>query len=296
MSSRSKQVIALAVLSLSSVSIQAMAEEFIGFGQAGKPGSWALEEYPEFTHTAPNSNSIATYNELSYFTETGATGTTRDQYEFWVGVNTGYANTHDAPGANGGGISAPGVGFEYYYQVVTPDNGKHPGDPGYRTFWTSPTLTMNFPNGSSKTAGYGAGANQYSYSLSWANWIQIDKIGITANPVELFYASHNQNQTETDEGQYEKLRGGLSVTLMDIAAGYQVRPDLFAGIHHAYSMNAWRKSDYAESREGKVGPSVTYLGLADYGLFICGNVDFDYYTSSNLKKSESISMSIVKNL
>ncbi|MCT4705521.1 hypothetical protein MUA04_04340 [Enterobacteriaceae bacterium H11S18] len=291
-----KCMLVLSVLPVASLATNAMAEEFIGFGQAGKPGSWALEEYPEFTHTAPNSNSISTYNELSYFTETGATGTQRDQFEFWVGVNTGYANTRDVPDAHGAGISAPGLGFEYYYQVVTPEEGKRPGMSGYSTFWTSPTLTVNFPNGSSKEAGYGAGANQYSYSLSWANWIQIDKFGITANPVELFYASHNHNATQTGIDQYEKLRGGLSVTLMDVAAGYQIEDDLYAGLHHAYSMNAWRHSDFEETKEGKIGPSMTYLGLAEYGLFICGNVDFDYYTSSNLKKSESISLAIVKNL
>ena len=274
----------------------AHAEEFIGFGQAGKPGSWALEEYPDFTHTRPNNNSISTYNELSYFTQTGVTGTQRDQLEFWVGVNTGYASTHDAPDAKGGGISAPGVGLEYYYQVVTPENGKKPGMEGYRTFWTSPTLSVNFPNGSTKTAGYGAGANQYSYSLSWANWIQVDKIGVTANPVELFYAARNQHQTELANGEYQKLRGGLGVTLLDIAAGYQVNDELYAGLHHAFSINAWHHSDFDESREGKIGPSMTWLGLAKYGLFICGNIDFDYYTSPNLKRSESISMAIVKNL
>lgn len=274
----------------------ANADEFIGFGQAGNPGSWALEEYPNFTHTSPNSNSISTYNELSYFTQTGFTGTHRDQFEFWVGVNTGYANTHGAPDASGFGIAAPGIGIEYYFNVVQPDKDKLPGAPGYMTFWTSPTLTVSFPNGSSKEAGFGAGANQYSYGLSWANWIQVGKIGVTANPVELYYATRNINETEVSNGQFEKLRGGLSVTLLDVAAGYQVRDDLFVGVHHAYSINGWRGSDFAETREGKIGPSVTYLGFAKYGLFICGNVNFDYYTSSNLSKSISVSMAIVKNL
>jgi hypothetical protein len=287
---------ALCTLAVAGAATSASADEFIGFGQAGVPGSWALEEYPDFTHTGPNSNSISTYNELSYFTQTGFTGTHRDQLEFWVGVNTGYANTHDSPDAGGFGIAAPGIGIEYYFNVVQPDKDKLPGSAGYMTFWTSPTLTVNFPNGSSKEAGFGAGADQFSYGLNWANWIQVGKIGITVNPVELYYASRNLNSTQVSNGEFEKLRGGLGITLLDVAAGYQVRDDLFAGIHHAYSINSWRGSDFAETREGKIGPSVTYLGLAKYGLYICGNVDFDYYTSSNLRKSVSVSMAIVKNL
>jgi len=288
---------ALAVVSslaLGGVATSVRADEFIGFGQAGKPGSWALEEYPTFSHTGPNSNSISTYNELSYFTESGFTGTHRDQFEFWVGTSTGYANTQGAPNASGAGFASPGLGFEYYYNVIVPD--AKPGTPGYVTFWTSPTLTVNFPNGSRKDAGFGAGANEYSYGLNWANYIQIGKFAVTANPVEIFYASHNLNATTLSNGEMRRLTGGASLTLMDVAAGYEVHDDLFAGIHHAYDINSWRGSDFAETREGKIGPSLTYLGFAKYGLYILGNVNFDYYTSSNMKKSVSVTMSIVKNL
>lgn len=282
------------LLALTLASPQVHADEFIGFGQAGTPGSWALETFPILNHTGPNSNSISTYSNPAYFTETGFTGTHRDQFEFWAGASIGYANTHSVPGSSGFGVAYPGFGIEYYYNVVVPDQPV--GSPGYKTFWTSPTITVNFPNGSSKSAGFGAGANQFSYGFNVNNYLQIGRIGVTFNPIELTYASRNLNTTDLGNGNMQKLRGGLSVTFADVAGGYQIRDDLFFGLHHAYSIYSWRGSDFQEAREGKIGPSFTYFGFAKYGLYISGNLNFDYYTSSNLKHSTSFTMAIVKNL
>ncbi|MFM0210032.1 hypothetical protein PQQ96_21750 [Paraburkholderia sediminicola] len=131
-----------------------------------------------------------------------------------MGTFTGYHNTNGISGASGFGVSYPEVGVAYYYNVVVPDQPV--GPLGYKTFWTDPALTVNFPNGSSKSAGFGAGANQYSYGFSVANYVQIGRIGVAVNPVELTYASANLNSTDVGNGQMEKLRGGLSVTFADI--------------------------------------------------------------------------------
>jgi hypothetical protein len=287
-------IASLSAVVLISAPLQANADEFIGFGQEGSPGTVALEAYPVFQHTGPNSNSIYSSFNPAYFTQTGFTGTHRDQFEFWANGSVGYSNTHGSPGASGFGFAYPNLGVEYYFNVLVPDQPA--GSPGYKTFWTSPTFTVAFPNGSSKSAGFGSGANQYSYGFNVNNYAQIGKIGITFNPVELNYAARNVNATDIGNGQLENLRGGLSVTLMDVAAGYQVRDDLFLGVHHAYSIYSWKGSDFAEEREGKIGPSFTFLGFAKYGLYVSGNVNFDYYTSSNLKRSVSVTMAIVKNL
>lgn len=284
----------LLAFALSSVSLSASADEFIGYGQAGAPGSWALEAFPVFSHTGPNSNSIYSSFNPAYFTDTGFTGTHRDQFEFWINGSVGYANTHGAPGANGLGFAYPNLGIEYYYNVVVPDQPA--GSPGYRTFWTSPTFTVVFPNGNTKNAGYGAGADQYSYGFNVDNYIQVGRVGITANPIELSYASRNLNATDVGNGQMDHLRGGLSVTLMDVAGGYQVRDDLFVGLHHAYSIYSLAGSDFAQEREGKIGPAFSYYGFAKYGIYISGNLNFDYYTSSNLKRSISVTAALVKYL
>lgn len=274
--------------------LPACADEFIGYGQAGAPNSWALEAFPAFQHTSPNSNQIYSSFNPAYFTETGFTGTHRDQFEFWINGSVGYANTHGAPGASGFGGAYPNIGIEYYYNVIVPDQPV--GTPGYKTFWTSPTFTVTFPNGSTKSAGFGAGANQYSYSFNVNNYIQIGRIGVTINPVELTYATRNLNATDIGNGQVEHLRGGLSMTLLDIAGGYQVRDDLFLGLHHAYSIYSAAGSDFEEMREGKIGPAFSYYGLAKYGIYISGNLNFDYYTSSNLHRSVSFTMALVKYL
>jgi hypothetical protein len=283
-------------VALISAPLHANADEFIGFGQAGAPGSWALETFPVFQHTGPNSNTVYSSIELAYFTETGFTGTNRDQFEFWTAGSPGYSNTHGVPGGSTFGFASPNLAVEYYFNVLVPDADQPVGSAGYKSFWTSPTFYVVFPNGSSKNVGYGAGNNQYAYGLNVGNYLQIGKIGVTFNPIELYYAGRNLNVTDIGNGQLEKLRGGLSLTLMDVAAGYQVRDDLFLGVHHAYDIYSWKGSDFAEEREGKIGPSFTYLGLAKYGLYVSGNVNFDYYTSSNLKHSISVTMSIAKSL
>lgn len=284
----------LSALALLSTPMHANADEFIGFGQEGVPGGWALEAFPVFRHTGPNSNSIYSSVNPAYFTDTGFTGTHRDQFEFWLNGSLGYANTHGAPDTNGFGFAYPNVGIEYYYNAVVPDRPM--GAPGYKTFWTSPTLTIDFPNGSTKSAGFGAGANQYSFGFNVNNFVQIGRIGVTFNPVELSYATRNLNAVEVGNDGMEKLRGGLSATLLDVAAGYQVRDDLFVGIHHSYSIYSWKGSDFQQEREGEIGPSFTYFGFAKYGLYVSGNVNFDYYTSPNLKRSVTVTMAIIKNL
>jgi hypothetical protein len=244
-----------------------------------------------WTHEHGDGNSISTFTNPAYFTESGFTGTKRDQFEFWAGVSAGYASPKGQSGG-GWGIATPQIGFEYYYNVITPTAAA--GSPDYVTFWTSPTFSVNFPNGKTKSTGFGAGANQYSFGFNVNNYLQVGKFAVTVNPAEFFYATRNENQTQLINGEMQNLKGGLSITLMDVAAGYQVTDSLFVGIHHSYSLYNVRGSDFPESREGKIGPSVAYYGLAKYGLYIWANLNFDYYTSPNLKRGTQVTMAVVK--
>jgi|GEM_PF-2400416 hypothetical protein len=56
-----------------------MADVFIGNGMEGKPGSWAAEAWPAYSHTTPSTNDASMFLNPAYFTETGVTGTHRDQ-------------------------------------------------------------------------------------------------------------------------------------------------------------------------------------------------------------------------
>ncbi|MEM5461733.1 hypothetical protein VSR69_44285 [Paraburkholderia phytofirmans] len=273
---------------------KANAEEFIGFGQGGIDPGWGVINYPTIKHTPSNTNSISTYAELAYYTPTGFTGTKRDQFEFWVGTNIGYQNTHGMSNGSPFGVSFPGIGIEYYYGIIQPRGLA--GSPGYVSFWTSPTLSVAFPNGSAKSAGFGAGANQFSYGFSDANYIQIGRFAATINPIAFNFASRDLNATSVGNGGLEKLRGGLSVTLMDAAVGYQATNELFLGIHHEYNIFNMSASDFKESREASIGPSFTFLGFAKQGLYLNGNLDFDYYTSPGLRHSVAIALAIAKTL
>lgn len=267
------------------------AEQFIGFGQPGQPGSWALQSFPIINRSANGTTRAGANTVLAYFSETGFTGTQRDQLEIWFGAIPGYS-TPAQGSSRGWGVASPNIGLEYYYNVIEPTSA--PGSADYRTFWTSPTLMIEFPNGSHATSGYGAGANRYAYSFSIANYAQVGKWGVTFTPVGVHYAQRNRNATDFGLGDARKLRGGLSLWFADIAAGYQATPSLWLGVHHKYSIFNRGASDFAETREGKIGPSMTYTGLAAHGIFISANLNFGYYHSTNLPHANSLTMALVK--
>jgi hypothetical protein len=257
--------------------VTSQAREYLGFGQEGDPGSLSFQNYAQFNHSSPSSNSIENFFELSYFTNTAFTGTTRDQLEFWVGFNGGYATTHGATGSSGFGISAPELGVEYYLDVIQPKVAV--GKPGYLTFWTSPYGDVNFPNGNTQSSGFGAGADQFSFDVGVDNFIQIDNIAITVNPVTVHYAASNLNTVAdaTIPGATRKDRGGLSLTFADGGIGYQVTPNWLVGVMHQFNVNNISGSTFKSSREGFAGPAFTYAGFASRGLFISGTVETDYY-------------------
>ncbi len=288
--SRFGAVCSLALVVGSSPSIQ--AEQFIGFGQPGLPGRWALETFPTFNRNTDGNVRAGGNTVLAYFSETGFTDTTRDQLQFWVGAVPGYASTRDAKNVSPWGIASPNLGFAYYYNVVEPTSAYGADD--YTTFWTNPTLSVEFPNGNNELAGYGAFANRYAVSFSLANYLRVGKFAATFTPVGIHYAARNRNTTDLGTGDPKRLQGGVSLWLANVAAGYLVTDDLWLGVHHVYHINNRTASDYAESRVGKIGPSMTYTGFSQQGLYLSANLNVDYYHSANLAHSNELTMALVK--
>ena len=270
----------------------AQAEQFIGFGQPGLPGRWAVETFPVFNRNADGKVRAGGNTVLAYFSETGFTDTTRDQLQFWVGAVPGYASTNGTKNTSPWGIASPNLGFAYYYNVVQPTSAW--GSADYTTFWTNPTLMLEFPNGNDDLAGYGAFANRYAASFSVANYLRVGRFAVTFTPVGVHYAARNRNSTDFGDGDPRQLRGGVSYWFADIAAGYQVRDDLWLGVHHVYHVNNRAASSFAESRVGKIGPSMTYSGFAKQDLYLSANFNFDYYQSANLRRSNELTMALVK--
>ncbi len=268
------------------------AEQFIGFGQPGLPGKWALESFPVFNRTAEGNVRAGGNTVLAYFSETGFTDTQRDQLQFWVGAMPGYASTNGVRDTSPWGIAAPNLGFAYYYNVVEPTTDFGAAD--FTTFWTNPTLMLEFPNGNDDMAGYGAFANRYAVSFSVANYLRIGRFAVTFTPAGIHYAARNRNATDFGNGDPARLRAGVSLWLADVAAGYLVTEDLWLGAHHVYHINNTSASDFAESRVGKIGPSMTYTGFAEQGVYLSANVNFDYYRSANLPRSNELTMALVK--
>lgn len=270
----------------------AHAEQFIGLGQPGLPGKWALESFPVFNRTAEGNVRAGGNTVLAYFSETGFTDTTRDQLQFWVGAIPGYASNKNAREAGPWGIASPNLGFSYYYNVVEPTTAY--GSDDYTTFWTNPTLMVEFPNGNDEIAGYGAFANRYAVSFSLANYLRVGRFAVTFTPAGIHYAARNRNATDFGTGDPQRLRGGVSLWLANVAAGYLVTDDLWLGVHHVYHINNTAASDFDETRVGKIGPSMTYTGFAQQGFYLSANLNFDYYRSANLPRSNELTMALVK--
>ncbi|MCY1440722.1 hypothetical protein D9M71_570070 [compost metagenome] len=107
-----------------------------------------------------------------------------------------------------------------------------------------------------------------------------DRWILSASPVGLNYYYHDRNYTELEDGRREKLQAGLTLNLADMALGYQVTDSLALGIHHQYDVYNAADSDFKRSERGMVGPSFTYSGLVDKGIWITGTLDFDYYNEN----------------
>lgn len=258
------------------------AGNFIGHSTPGKPG-YAIQFWPSFSHRSGGADSSGSFSQLAWFSETGLTGTKRDQFELWLGFNAGYASTTSGSGDAQWGATAPQIGFEYYYEVVQPE--VEAGKTGHRNWWISPTLMVNTPNGNDKSSGFGAGANQFSVAFNINNYIAYDRWQLTISPVSALYSFENRHKSEWVNGKQKRLRGGLSLTFADAALGYRMTDNLSVGIHHQFDVFNSASSDFKRSERGAVGPSFTYTGFASKGYFMSATLDFDYYNRGTTRST-----------
>jgi hypothetical protein len=272
---------AAGLLSLSTAAAE--ARQFFYIAEGGVPQGVVFETYPTVNPNSSGATSAYAYSELAYFTPTGFTGTKRDQFEFWAGGTLGYTDPKGAPNSSGIGIADPEIGFEYYYNIIEPTAPV--GSPGFVSLWTGPEVWLNFPNGNTTTAGYGTGADQYSFNISENSYLQIGKFIFDFNPIEVNYQFTNMNTTQSanDPSVFFKQRYGLSLTFGDVAIGYQVTPTLAVGIAQQFNANSIGDSTVAASREGFIGPTATYSGFKNF--LVSAAVQTDYYHENTARNT-----------
>lgn len=76
---RALRTYGLSLAAVLAINASAQAEQFIGFGQPGLPGRWAVETFPVYNRNADGNVRAGGNTVLAYFSETGFTETTRDQ-------------------------------------------------------------------------------------------------------------------------------------------------------------------------------------------------------------------------
>ncbi|WP_186178503.1 hypothetical protein [Burkholderia gladioli] len=286
-----RSVAAALVACVSMASGIAHADQFINFSQMGAPGTFAFETLPDVTHSG-GQTSFSTNSIIAYFSNTGVTGTGRDQFEFWGGANAGYSKATDGGTGNSWGVSNPDVGIEYYYNVIQPSTCTTCSD--FTQYTISPLFSVTLPSGSNDNTGIRAGSNHYSYYLGFTHYFKRGKWSISANPFAISYGAPTLNSVSFAPGQSSNPRGGFSYTVADIAAGYDILPGLGIGLHHALQLNNRSDSSFAPSTQGFIGPAISYFGFAKHGTYLAANLNFNYYHSSNLKNSPYFSAYIVQ--
>ncbi|MBV8619842.1 MAG: hypothetical protein JOY84_13335 [Curvibacter sp.] len=268
----------------------AQAGTFIGLGQPG-PAGWSIQLYPTWHQPLQSPTSAFSFVELSYFTPTGFTGTARDRHQFWAAAALGYATPAPRGDDRATGVMGQQLAYEYYYNAIERRTAHG------LSWWTTPYIAITVPNGDTKASGFGAGGNQHSYLLGWNNHFGWDKWSITFAPVLLSYAdrSRHADAAPADGAGPVRARAGLSLTLADLAIGYRVSPELDLGVHHSYSLYNRGHSDFAASRQARVGPSFAYHGLMQtHRIYLAGNLSVDYLASPGLKRTTTLSAVLVK--
>ena len=272
----------LAAVGLLCLSTAAQARQFFYLSEGDVPPGVVFETYPTFN---PNSGPLSynQYSELAYFFPSGFTGTKRDQLELWAGGTVGYTNPMGASNSSGIGIATPELGFEYFYNVIQPTAPE--GSPGFVTFWTGPEGWINFPNGNTTTAGFGSGGDQYSFGINEPFFLQIGKFMVNASPIEVNYQFGNLNssQSPNNPALYFKQQYGLSLTFGDLAIGYQVGPNLAVGVAQQFNENNIAGSTVPSSREGFIGPTLTYKGIPH--MLIGASIQTDYYHENTARNT-----------
>jgi len=274
----------------------ANTDVYLDWALPADPG-WYWVHYLDYVNRG-SSNSIGDSSEIEYQTRTGLTGTTRDSFEFWAGGAAGYASTNGAANSSGWGVSSPDIGAEWYYAVIQPTVKQ--GEPGYENLTISPWIQVTAPNGNTTTGGYGAGADQWSYTGALLGTYRLGRFTTTIQPVTLTYAQTNQNTSAVTNSAgtptLTKARDGLSGSFGAINVGYDVSPTLTLGVYQAWNVYSFADTrDSPRSAEGTIGPMFSYTGLSDsLGITIDGTMQVDYYHTSNMAQGYFLSMYVSK--
>ena len=257
---------------------------------AGKPNSWAYEQYVGFSHVGTNSNLGGLVQELAYFTPVGITGTTRDQFELYAFAISGVTGCGGAPcSGQGWGVDGPELGIEYYYQVIQPTT-KDVNSYDYVNFWTSPDIQVNFPNGNNLPAGFGGGGNEFSYNINLQNYLQIGPWKTTFVPIYATYSDRPLSSTYLGGGVFDNTRnqGGWSISTGIINAQYQLTPDFSLGIYNTVNFSNISGTVFHETTTAEIGPAWQYNGFGKYNLYLQGTVLTDYVRTNHAKQDTSV--------
>jgi hypothetical protein len=274
----------------------ATTDVYLDFAFASPPG-WQYQNYFDWANRG-NTNTLSESPLLAYYTTTGVTGSTKDSFEFWVGVSVGYQNTHGASDSSGWGASSPNIGIEWYYNPIQSD--KAFGSEEFEAFSISPWFLLTAPNANTTSAGFGSGANQWSGTGALLMTYRKARFTTTMQPFTLTYAGGNLNSTPVTNPDgsisFAKARAGWSGAFGIINVGYDVTPTFTLGLQQVWNIYSFAGTRYSpRASEGTIGPLFGYSGLSDaYGLYIAGAVQIDYYRSPGLPRSVYVTTYITK--
>ena len=270
----------------------AYAENFIGLGEPGPPGKFAILSFQNFINGPKEAGFPVWFTVISpsFYTARGFTKT-RDIFQLYAGAAVGYIDgaPDTAKTIDRFGWGLPHVGIQWYFQAVEPRPISNKPGAAKFSWYFSPYVTVYFPNGSTREYGFdGVYGNNVRFSIGLQNNFNIGNFALTIMPVQFNYTGPYLQKLSSSKEQ-------LDIDIMDFSMGYAIHPTLFIGIHHIYTFkNVSGNADVLQGPsqwgEGRIGPSATYVGFASKGLSLFANINFTYMTGNptNSPKSTSV--------
>lgn len=271
----------------------ALAENFIGLGLPGPKGKFGLLSFQNFINGPQESVYPVSFVTVTptYYTNRGFTKD-RDIFQFYAGAAVGYVNGPPSNLPSGTstydriGWGLPHIGLQWYFNAVRPVAVSNKPGAAKFTWWFSPYVFLYMPNGSNKNYGFdGFFGNRFQFSIGLQNGMTLGNFAMAFMPAAInFTGPYLQNLSNPNNKQQ------LDIDIMDFAVGYALHSTFYVGFHHVYTFKNVTADPTSQWGEGRIGPGITWLGLASKGLYVFANVNLTYVTSNPIASPKTTSI------
>jgi len=249
--------------------------EYLGNAGAPPKTGFALKTFESyFYQNTPKAHDVETTFETQFYTKAFTGDIKKDMFQWALHLPIGYrrVNAVAGPARQITGIGNFDVIIEYYRNFI--DNGE-------TTWWFDNGLTTGFPT---STFNNGMRIGNNAYSLTWfqENFIHHKPFMLTIMPIAVNW-TFEDNKTNT--------RDGLSLTIMNGTAGYDITDNFHLGVDFGLLLGRVLGSDngaggsLSRTLRAYAGPGGLINFTPNTALQFCGVIDF---VTSNTDRGQGL--------